>query len=277
MLYVLCKHYPARPPPLDCGSSKATLFQLLPRDQAAPQQVIGNENHTQKTLSKSHGMHIDFHQTSGSKAQLRRSRSVKKQKTIKRLGSRPRAVHRWTLFPTLGGLALAVGLRSADIRVETPGGQHNFLFNGTNAGTLTLVRGQTYTFDVDTSSQHPFQIQSPGVVNNEINTGRLTYTVPTNNASYIYVCPIHPWMSGDIFTIPPPEVRILSLELGTDVVLSSTLIPDWKLQAEFATNLYQGEWSVLPIATNRVSSNRVDSICGRPEGDSIFIRLKASR
>jgi hypothetical protein len=114
-------------------------------------------------------------------------------------------------------------------------------------------------------------------VNNEINTGRLTYTVPTNNASYIYVCPIHPWMFGDIFTVPPPELRILSLELGKDVVLSSTLIPDWKLQAEFATNLHQGEWSVLPIATNRVSSNRVDSICGRPEGDSIFIRLKASR
>jgi hypothetical protein len=186
-------------------------------------------------------------------------------------------MHRWTLFPTLGGLVLVVALRSADIRVETPGGQHHFLFNGTNAGTLTLVRGQTYTFDVDTSSQHPFQILSPGVVNNEINTGRLTYTVPTNNASYIYVCPIHPWMFGDIFTVPPPELRILSLELGKDVVLSSTLIPDWKLQAEFATNLHQGEWSVLPIATNRVSSNRVDSICGRPEGDSIFIRLKASR
>lgn len=186
-------------------------------------------------------------------------------------------MHRWTLFPTLGGLVLAVGLRSADIRVETPGGQHHFLFNGTNAGTLTLVRGQTYTFDVDTSSQHPFQIQSPGVVNNEINTGRLTYTVPTNNASYIYVCPIHPWMFGDILTVPPPEVRILRLELGKDVVLSSTLIPDWRLQAEFATNLHQGEWSVLPIATNRVFSNRVASICGRPEGDSIYFRLKASR
>ena len=191
--------------------------------------------------------------------------------------SRPRAIHRWTLFPTLGGLALAVGLRSADIRVETPGGQHHFLFNGTSAGTLTLVRGETYTFDVDTSPQHPFQIQSPGVVNNEINTGRLTYTVPTNNASYIYVCPIHPWMFGDIVTVPPPEVRILSLDLGKDVVLSSTLIPDWRLRAEFATNLHQGEWSVLPVATNRVSSNRVDLICGRPEGDSIYIRLKASR
>jgi hypothetical protein len=130
-------------------------------------------------------------------------------------------------------------LRSADIRVETPGGQHHFLFNGTSAGTLTLVRGETYTFDVDTSPQHPFQIQSPGVVNNEINTGRLTYTVPTNNASYIYVCPIHPWMFGDIVTVPPPEVRILSLDLGKDVVLSSTLIPDWRLRAEFATNLHQ--------------------------------------
>jgi hypothetical protein len=62
-----------------------------------------------------------------------------------------------------------------------------------------------------------------------------------------------------------------------DPLPASTLIPNWSLQAEFATNLHQGEWSVLPIATNRVSSNRVDSICGRPEGDSIFIRLKASR
>jgi hypothetical protein len=187
-------------------------------------------------------------------------------------GTLRRTVIRAIVGPLLVGLAQA-----ADIRVETPGGQYQFLFNGTNAATLTLVRGQTYTFQVDTTAQHPFQIQSPGVVNNEITTGLMTYTVPTNNASYIYNCTIHPWMYGDIITVPPPEVRILNLTLGKDLVVSSTRIPDWNLQAEYSTNLQQSLWVSLPIGTNRVSGDRVDSICGRPEGEAVFIRLKATR
>ena len=39
----------------------------------------------------------------------------------------------------------------ADFTVETPGGQYQFLFNGMNASSLTLVRGQTYTFNVQTT------------------------------------------------------------------------------------------------------------------------------
>jgi hypothetical protein len=175
------------------------------------------------------------------------------------------------------GLVAVFLAEAADITVETPGGQHQFLFNGTNASTLVLVRGETYTFAVNTSPQHPFQILSPGVDNNDITTGLITYTVPTNNVSYSYNCTVHPWMYGDIITVPPPEVRIEDLRVGDDLVLTSTRVPDRTLRAEYKTNLAQTNWFALHIRTNRVAGDRVESICGRPEGSPVFIRVRAVR
>ncbi|HSH93571.1 MAG TPA: hypothetical protein VK968_05460, partial [Roseimicrobium sp.] len=173
----------------------------------------------------------------------------------------------------LGSLAL----NAADILVETPGGQFQFLFNGTNAATLTLVRGQTYTFNVQTSPNHPFQIQSPGVVSNYITSGVLSYTVPTNNASYTYSCGIHPWMYGDIFTIDPPQIRILGLTVGSNLVLSSTATNNWTVQPEYSTNLASTNWNTLLVQSNRITDGRLETFCGRPEGNPVFIRIRSSR
>src|SRR5262245_20979731 len=76
---------------------------------------------------------------------------------------------------------------AADFAVRTPGNQFAFQINGVDNATLTLVRGRTYVFDVQTTvGYHPFHIYSPGVDTNDIDSGTINYKVPTNNANYFY-------------------------------------------------------------------------------------------
>src|SRR6185503_7292798 len=121
-------------------------------------------------------------------------------------------------FQTLSLMALmassALGATAAeaqaDFVVRTPGGQFAFQINGTDNLTLTLVRGGTYRFDVPTSRGfHPFRIYSSGVDVNGIDSGILTYRVPTNDANYFYDCTSHVGaMRGDILTIPPADFLV---------------------------------------------------------------------
>lgn len=193
--------------------------------------------------------------------------------TFARIGSR-RICHQRAIL----GLMLCVfASDAADINVETPGGQYQFLFNGVNAATLTLVRGQTYTFNVQTTYQHPFHIESPGVDTNDITSGVITYTVPTNNANYAYYCGIHPWMFGDIITIEPPPIHILKLSVGTNLVLTSTATNNWIVQPEYTTNLISTNWYALTVQTNRIVNGKLETFCGRPDGNPVLIRIKAVR
>jgi hypothetical protein len=131
---------------------------------------------------------------------------------------------------------------AADFTVTTPGDQFAFNINGANSPSLTLVRGRTYTFAVETSSIHPFRVNSAGVINNNITSGTLTYTVPTTGANFTYDCTIHgASMSGTIQTVAPPApptVRILNISVGTN-----------------------------------------ETICGLPQvvGDAVFIRIKSQQ
>lgn len=167
--------------------------------------------------------------------------------------------------------------RAADFTVETPSGQFQYLINGTNASTLVLVRGQTYTFNVETTPNHPFHIESPGVENNDITTGTMTYTVPTNNVNYAYNCGIHPWMYGDIITVEPVPIQILNLAVGTNLVLTSTATNGWIVQPEYQTNLVSTNWYALVVQTNRLVNGRLETLCGRPDGNPVLIRIKAVR
>ena len=81
---------------------------------------------------------------------------------------------------------------AADFTVRTPTPAFFFLINGVTNATLTLVRGRTYTFDVDTiCGFHPFRVNSPGVDTSSLCFGLLTYVVPTNAANYFYDCAVH--------------------------------------------------------------------------------------
>src|SRR4030095_1360302 len=75
---------------------------------------------------------------------------------------------------------------AADFNVTSPGFFYDINGNQFNP-TLTLVRGRTYTFAVNSSSIHPFEILSPGVVNNNISQGTTIYTVPNIGPNYTHI------------------------------------------------------------------------------------------
>jgi hypothetical protein len=170
---------------------------------------------------------------------------------------------------------------AADFTVTTPGGQFAFNINGANSPSLTLVRGRTYTFDVATSSNHPFRVNSAGVVNNNLTSGTLTYTVPTSDANFTYDCTIHgAGMSGTIRTVAPPlppTVRILNISVGTNILLRSTGTNNFTVMPEYKTNLISTNWFALTVQTNRFADGTNDTICTLPQGagDAVFIRIKS--
>jgi hypothetical protein len=166
----------------------------------------------------------------------------------------------------------------ADFTVTAVSTAFNFTINGTpGSPTLTLVRGRTYTFAVNTHSSHRFRISGPGVVNNDIFQGTVTYTVPTNAQNRTYICPNHGF-GGSIITIPPPvppPIRIVWFSINTNVVLRSTGTNTLTLIPEFKTNFNATNWFALSVQTNRFSNGTNETICGRPPGGSVFIRIRA--
>ena len=78
-----------------------------------------------------------------------------------------------------------------------------------NDPTITLVRGKTYEFDVN-SPGHPFwikttqstgssEVYSSGITNNGITSGKVTFTVPTDAPDTLYYnCQFHAAMTGMI-------------------------------------------------------------------------------
>jgi hypothetical protein len=105
---------------------------------------------------------------------------------------------------------------AADYTV-TPICCNGWIVNGQTTPPLTLVRGQTYTFDVNAPG-HSFWIKTaavamdgldavPGVGNNGVVTGTLTWTVPTDHtvvgSSLFYQCGVHQMMTGTILLVDP--------------------------------------------------------------------------
>lgn len=181
----------------------------------------------------------------------------------------------------LGVLALAPRAAAADFSVMTPGGAFAFTINGVGGNpTITLVRGKTYTFAVNTSTfpDHPFDIvSSTGVTNNSINSGTVTFAVPYDDTNYSYICPVH-FFSGTIVTIPPPpapHIKIVGFTVGTNLVVTSTGTNTWGLHPEYSTNLTDTNWYALTVVTNLYRTGTNETICGKPDGTPVFIRIRA--
>ncbi len=167
---------------------------------------------------------------------------------------------------------------AADFAVTSPG--FFYAINGNQPNpTITLVRGRTYTFAVNSSSIHPFEIISPGVLNNNIGQGIITYTVPTAASNYSYICSIHGF-GAQIITVapappPPPTIRILSLALSNNVVLRSTGTNGWSVNPEYSTNFTTTNWFALSVLNNSFQKGINETICGRPPGTNVFFRIRS--
>jgi len=167
---------------------------------------------------------------------------------------------------------------AANFSVTSPGFFYSINGNQPNP-TLTLVRGQTYTFSINSSSVHPFEILSPGVVKNNISQGTITYTVPTAASNYTYICSIHGF-GAQIVTVaptppPPPTIHILSLSMSNNVVLRSTGTNGWSVNPEFSTNLTTTNWFALSVLSNSFLNGINETICGRPPGTNVFLRIRS--
>ena len=168
---------------------------------------------------------------------------------------------------------------SADFVVAYTGSS-SYAFNGTGSNpTLTLIRGQTYTFAVNTPGSHPFRIVNPPAgttTGNITSSGTITFRVPTNAVNYTYDCNVHHF-GGQILTIPPPTFRIVNLNVGQNIVVKSTGTNNWILTPQYSTNLGATNWFALTVQSNRVINGTNETFCGRPPVSNAFIRISAQR
>jgi plastocyanin len=82
----------------------------------------------------------------------------------------------------------------ADYAVTSPGHFYAISSRSGENPVLELKRGQTYSFQINVSPAHPFAILDapPGTVtNNNITSGRLTFSVPAGAGTYRYRCSSH--------------------------------------------------------------------------------------
>ena len=198
------------------------------------------------------------------------------------------------------GLALfALALVASQSAAQTSNsvgavGTSAYRINGTNNPTLTLMRGVTYLFNVNALG-HPFWIKtassvgtgnaySAGVTSNGVQVGTLTFAVPTNapNALF-YNCQFHSAMKGTLNVVDPPSpptVRIVSISVGSTVVVTSTGATGWSPVPEYCCALPPTNWTavaaftnVFATGTNTTSFDRLNAI----GGSNVFIRIRAQQ
>ena len=197
----------------------------------------------------------------------------------------PQGLSRTPFLKICRAMGIAIGLScvgqivsAADFTVTSPGFFYSISGLSGQNPTLTLVRGKTYTFAVSASSIHPFLIKSPGVSNNNISSGTITYTVPNVVSNYTYICSIHGF-GGTIKTVsatpPPPTIHLLGLAVDTNIVLTSTGTNGWGVIPEFVTNVTSTNWSALNVETNRFLNGTNETICGKPPAAAVFIRIRS--
>lgn len=183
--------------------------------------------------------------------------------------------------------------------ITTPGGvfSSGFSVDGSaqTSPAIQLTAGVTNILQINTASDHPVIITTdptPFTLANEydgaspqnISTGPMGLITPASGfpPKLYYMCSVH-WFFGEIDLtglvgpMPDPN-QILSLQVGTNVIMTSTgTNTTWLLIPEFNSNLVGGVWAPVPNFTNSFANgtnttvfNRLDPICG----PNVFLRLR---
>ncbi|HEX3799097.1 MAG TPA: hypothetical protein VH413_10385 [Verrucomicrobiae bacterium] len=186
----------------------------------------------------------------------------------------------------------AAGISHAqDFNVSTPNEEFAFLINGVDGSpTITLMRGHTYTFAISTTPGfHPFALGTSlfgptpaGVVNNNISTGTITYTVPINAPNCVYYCSIHGFSGQVVMVDPtppptPPATTIVNLSVGTNVqfTVQQSTTNGFAFIPEANTNLPSTNWFALTVQSNVFANGTNNIWCGKPAGSNVFFRIHA--
>ena len=191
----------------------------------------------------------------------------------------------WVITALAASMSLSSSL-AADFTVTTPNDQNAYVINGANNNpTITLIRGRTYTFAINTNPDHPFAIGTaigfpapPGVTGNGTSSGVVSFKVPTNGTSCVYYCVIHDF-GGTIQVIDPPKppaVNIIGLTVGSNVTLTTlqATTNGFSFIPEANTNMVGTNWFALSVSSTRFGNGTNEIICGRPPGTNAFFRIR---
>jgi hypothetical protein len=168
-------------------------------------------------------------------------------------------------------------------------GNFEYVING-RAGTprLDIFRGKTYVFAIDTSSMHPFQIETiagvpynDGLSTNNIYQGKITWVVSPSAPEFLrYRCSVHSFYNFvyPYDPLPPAAFGIVSMTVtNNSTVLKSLGTNGWNAIPEFSSNLVSSNWVIVPNYTNTFANgtnvaifNRLDLICG----SNVFLRVR---
>jgi hypothetical protein len=91
-------------------------------------------------------------------------------------------------------VTIAVQAATPDFFVTSPGFFYSISGLSGQNPVITLKRGRTYVFNINTDASHPFFIVNApegSVTNNNISSGLITFAVPTTPQNYDYICSIH--------------------------------------------------------------------------------------
>jgi hypothetical protein len=180
--------------------------------------------------------------------------------------------------------------------ITTPGGSFAYSVDGSPANnpTINLVAGMTNILRINSSSIHPVIITTNlstamssyynGAAPENIFNGNIALRIPATGfpTTLFYICSIHGFsgqinVTGPVSPVPPRN-QILSIRIGTNVVMTSTgTNTTWILIPEFSSNLVGGIWGPVPgftnsfaNGTNTTTFNRLDPICG----PKVFLRVR---
>jgi hypothetical protein len=181
--------------------------------------------------------------------------------------------------------------------ITTPNGNvFNYSVDGSaqTCPTFSLIAGLTNILRINTAGNHPVIITTNrntlmtsyynGAAPENIFSGNIALRIPATGFPSVlyYICSVHGF-SGQInvsapVTPVPPRNQILSIRVGTNVVMRSTgTNTTWLVIPEFSSNLVGGIWGPVPgysntfaNGTNTTTFNRLDPICG----PNVYLRVR---
>ena len=177
--------------------------------------------------------------------------------------------------------------------ITAPGFFFNVDGNPAQNPTISMQVGSTNILTINTPGIHPVAIAnsptnfganrySGATPQNVSGNTPITVTIPATGFPTVlyYVCTFHGFFGTiDIRGGPkPPASQILSLNVGTNVVMRSTgTNTTWLFKPEFSSNLLTGAWAPIPgfsnsfaNGTNTTTFNRLDPICG----PNVYLRIR---
>lgn len=164
-------------------------------------------------------------------------------------------------------------------------GASAYVINGVSNPDLFLVKGFTYTFNINASG-HPFWIKTiqgagtdnafnDGVTGNGTSLGTVQFSVPTNAPSQLfYNCQFHSPMTGTLNITNPPVVRVTGIAVDNQINLISTGTDSLNLYVDSRTNLVAGIWDAVDIASNIYLQGTNTTFINPPTKPAEFFRVR---